>query len=93
MAIQGTRNNDNLVGTSGNDTIEGLNGNDTLSGLGGNDRFEGGLGNDTFYGGTGNDIFNLEYNQENDVVIDFVRGQDKIDVRNLNISEWSTVQK
>ncbi|MEH2106350.1 M10 family metallopeptidase C-terminal domain-containing protein, partial [Nostoc sp.] len=93
MAIQGTNNNDNLVGTSGNDTIQGLNGNDTLSGLGGNDRLEGGRGNDTLYGGAGNDVFDLAYNQDNDVVIDFVRGQDKIDVRSLNISDWTTLQK
>ncbi|MGF2013767.1 calcium-binding protein [Nostoc sp. DedVER01b] len=93
MAIQGTNNNDTLVGTSGNDTIQGLNGNDSLSGLGGNDRLEGGRGDDTLYGGTGNDVFDLAYYQENDVVIDFIRGQDKIDVRSLNISDWTTLQK
>ncbi|MEH2065628.1 MAG: M10 family metallopeptidase C-terminal domain-containing protein, partial [Nostoc sp.] len=83
MAIQGTNRNDNLVGTSGNDTIQGLNGNDTLSGLGGNDQLS---------GGAGNDVFKLAYYQEKDVVIDFVRGQDKIDVRSLNISDWTTLQ-
>ncbi|WP_442943080.1 M10 family metallopeptidase C-terminal domain-containing protein, partial [Nostoc sp.] len=93
MAIQGTNDNDNLVGTSGNDTIQGFNGNDTLSGLGGNDRLESGLGDDTLSGGAGNDVFNLAYSQENDLVIDFVRGQDKIDVRSLNIGDWSTLQK
>ncbi|MBC1305245.1 Calx-beta domain-containing protein, partial [Trichormus variabilis] len=40
----------------------------------------------------GNDVFNLEQLQDNDVVIDFVRGQDKIDVRNLNINDWATLQ-
>nr|MBW4676853.1 sodium:calcium exchanger [Desmonostoc geniculatum HA4340-LM1] len=93
MLIKGTNNNDNLVGTSGNDTIQGLNGNDTLSGQGGNDRLEGGEGNDTLYGGTGNDVFNLAYYGENDVVMDFVRGQDKVDVRDLNIGDWTTLQK
>ncbi|RCJ28997.1 hypothetical protein A6770_00960 [Nostoc minutum NIES-26] len=92
MVIQGTNKNDNLVGTSGDDTIQGLNGNDTLSGLGGNDRLEGGTGNDTLYGGTGNDVFNLAYSQNNDVVIDFVRGQDKVDVRSLNIGDWNTLK-
>ncbi|MFN6568632.1 calcium-binding protein [Dendronalium sp. ChiSLP03b] len=92
MVIQGTNKNDNLVGTSGDDTIQGLNGNDTLSGLGGNDRLEGGAGNDTLYGGTGNDVFNLAYSQNNDVVIDFVRGQDKVDVRSLNIGDWNTLK-
>ncbi|MEH2183385.1 calcium-binding protein, partial [Nostoc sp.] len=84
MAIQGTNNNDNLIGTYGNDVLFGEQG---------NDRLEGGLGNDTFYGGVGNDVFNFKYYQQNDVVIDFVRGQDKVDVRNLNISDWTTLQK
>ncbi|MBH8554048.1 sodium:calcium exchanger, partial [Nostocaceae cyanobacterium CENA357] len=88
----GTNYNDNLVGTAGNDTLQGLGGNDTLSGLGGNDRLEGGRGNDTLYGGTGNDVFNLEYYQQNDVVIDFVRGQDRVDVRSLNIGDWNTLK-
>jgi len=83
MVIRGTNNDDNLIGTTGNDIIEGL---------GGNDRFEGGRGNDTLTGGTGNDVFNLEQQQDNDVVTDFVRGQDKIDLRNLNINDWATLQ-
>ncbi|MDZ8222836.1 calcium-binding protein, partial [Nostoc sp. ChiVER01] len=59
----------------------------------GNDRLESGLGDDTLYGGAGNDVFDLAYSQEKDVVIDFVRGQDKIDVRSLNIGDWTTLQK
>ncbi|WP_242482084.1 Calx-beta domain-containing protein [Trichormus variabilis] len=90
--ISGTNGNDNLSGTSGDDIIQGFNGNDTLSGLGGNDRLEGGRGDDTLTGGAGNDVFNFEQLQDNDVVIDFVRGQDKIDVRNLNINDWTTLQ-
>ncbi|MBD2381147.1 M10 family metallopeptidase C-terminal domain-containing protein [Trichormus variabilis] len=90
--ISGTNGNDNLSGTSGDDIIQGFNGNDTLSGLGGNDRLEGGRGDDTLTGGAGNDVFNFEQLQDNDVVTDFVRGQDKIDVRNLNINDWATLQ-
>ncbi|WP_237088435.1 M10 family metallopeptidase C-terminal domain-containing protein, partial [Nostoc sp. PCC 7120 = FACHB-418] len=70
----------------------GFFGNDVLFGEQGDDRFEGGRGNDTFYGGAGNDVFNLEQLQDNDVVTDFVRGQDKIDLRNLNINDWATLQ-
>ncbi|MEH1920417.1 calcium-binding protein [Nostoc sp.] len=97
MAIQGTNNNDNLVGTSGNDTIEGLNGNDSLSGQGGNDRLLGGAGNDTLYGGAGNDEFVFEYfnnsigAKEQDIVTDFQKGQDKIDLRTLGISDFNNL--
>ncbi|MDJ0525096.1 MAG: calcium-binding protein, partial [Microcystis sp. M53601_WE4] len=76
----GTNGNDNITGTSGDDNISGLGGNDTLSGLAGNDRLDGGSGNDTLYGGTGNDVFNFAYYQNSDVAMDFVQGQDKIDV-------------
>jgi Ca2+-binding RTX toxin-like protein len=93
----GTSSNDNLTGTSDNDVIQGLNGNDTLSGQGGNDQLFGGLGNDILTGGTGNDQFVLEYfdystltfNQ--DLVTDFVQGQDKIDLSNIGISDYNTI--
>ncbi|MCZ8308081.1 MAG: calcium-binding protein [Microcystis sp. LE19-98.1E] len=88
----GTNGDDNITGTSGDDNISGLDGNDTLNGLGGNDNLSGGNGNDTFYGGTGNDVFNFAYYQDSDVVMDFVQGQDKIDVSSLNLSDWATVQ-
>ncbi|NCR06673.1 MAG: calcium-binding protein, partial [Microcystis aeruginosa LG13-03] len=88
----GTNGNDNITGTSGDDNISGLGGNDTLSGLAGNDRLDGGSGNDTLYGGTGNDVFNFAYYQNSDVAMDFVQGQDKIDVSSLNLSDWATLQ-
>ncbi len=97
MAIKGTNKNDNLVGTSGNDTIEGLNGNDTLSGLSGNDQLSGGAGSDTLYGGAGKDQFVLEYfngsigTQDQDIVTDFQKGEDQIDVRNIGISDFNTI--
>ncbi|MEH2335034.1 calcium-binding protein [Nostoc sp.] len=97
MAIQGTNNNDNLVGTSGNDTIQGLNGNDTLSGLGGNDQLSGGAGSDALYGGAGNDQFVLENfdgngnTKDQDIVTDFQKGADKIDLRTIGISDFNTI--
>ena len=91
----GTNGNDNITGTSGDDNIYGLGGNDTLSGLAGNDRLEGGSGNNTLYGGTGDDVFNFAYplnTNTSDVAMDFVQGQDKIDVSSLNLSDWATLQ-
>ncbi|MEH2257612.1 hypothetical protein [Nostoc sp.] len=40
-------------------------------------------------------IFKLCYRLRsyNSITIDFVQGQDKVDVRNLNISDWTTLQK
>ncbi|MFW9260341.1 M10 family metallopeptidase C-terminal domain-containing protein [Nostoc sp. CALU 546] len=97
MAIVGTNNNDNLVGTSGNDTIQGLNGNDSLSGLGGNDRLSGGAGSDTLSGGAANDQFVLEnfsgsgFVQDLDIVTDFKKGEDKIDLSTIGISDFNTL--
>ncbi|QXE24055.1 putative calcium binding hemolysin protein [Richelia sinica FACHB-800] len=93
----GTSSNDNLTGSSDNDIIQGLNGNDTLSGQGGNDQLFGGLGNDILTGGTGNDQFVLEYFDDStitfnqDLVTDFVKGQDKIDLSNIGISDYNTI--
>jgi Ca2+-binding RTX toxin-like protein len=84
--------NDQLFGGLGNDTLKGFKGNDTLFGEQGNDRLDGGSGNDTLYGGTGNDVFNFAYYQNSDVAMDFVQGQDKIDVSSLNLSDWATLQ-
>jgi Ca2+-binding RTX toxin-like protein len=106
MAIQGTRNNDNLVGTSynddlfgglGNDTLLGAGGNDSLFGEQGDDRLSGGDGNDTLYGGAGKDQFVLEnfdnsvVAKQQDIVIDFKKGEDQIDLRTLGISDFNTL--
>ena len=77
----------NFTGTSGNDTITGTSGNDVIQGLG---------GNDTFYGGAGNDVFVFDferYQNNNDIILDFVRGQDTVDLQKLNIGDWATLQK
>ncbi|MTJ21557.1 sodium:calcium exchanger, partial [Dolichospermum sp. UHCC 0352] len=93
----GTSGNDNITGTSGDDVIQGLGGNDTLSGQGGNDQLSGGLGSDILTGGTGIDQFALEYfsdsssAQNQDIVSDFIKGEDQIDVRTIGISDYNTI--
>jgi Ca2+-binding RTX toxin-like protein len=90
--IPGDNDNNTLTGTSTNDLIEGFGGSDTISGLAGNDTLNGGDENDTITGGLGNDIIIFEYYQNDDLVTDFVRGQDKIDLRKLRISDWETIK-
>jgi Ca2+-binding RTX toxin-like protein len=93
----GTINGDDLFGGQGNDTLNGSAGDDRLFGEQGNDNLIGGSGSDYLTGGAGNDIFALEYfagafNAVNqDVVSDFVRGQDKIDLRSLGIGDLGTI--
>ncbi|MBY5309952.1 sodium:calcium exchanger, partial [Aphanizomenon flos-aquae CCAP 1446/1C] len=95
--ITGTNNSDDLFGGLGNDNLQGSGGDDRLFGEQGDDRFLGGTGSDTFYGGTGQDQFVFEYftgftnSQDLDVVTDFVKGQDKIDLRNIGIADYQTL--
>ncbi|OKH29985.1 hypothetical protein FACHB389_25085, partial [Nostoc calcicola FACHB-389] len=95
--ISGTGNNDDLFGGLGNDSLLGGDGNDRLFGEQGNDQLSGGEGSDTLYGGAGNDQFVLENFRGSvgaknlDIVTDFQKGADKIDLRTLGISDFSTI--
>lgn len=79
----------NVLGSSGTDRIEGADladkltgasGNDTLRGGNGNDLLDPGTGTDRLTGGGGNDHFVVKAYSGIDIVTDFVRGQDKIDL-------------
>jgi Ca2+-binding RTX toxin-like protein len=95
---------DDLFGGLGDDTLQGGIGEDRLFGEQGADRLIGGSGADTLIGGAGNDVFVFEYfdfgggfsglgntTNELDLATDFVRGQDKIDLTGVSISDFSTV--
>ncbi|MDH2187139.1 hypothetical protein N5K35_25970 [Pseudomonas sp. GD03651] len=80
-----------LTGNSGNNVLNGGSGNDTISGGGGNDRLIGGLGKDVLTGGAGKDVFVYNSTVESgltmsnrDVISDFQRGSDKIDLSKLD---------
>ena len=81
---------DFLFGGTGNDTLLGEVGNDTLYGESGNDLLVGGLGTDHLYGGAGRDRFDFNEALESavgsarDIIFDFVRGLDKIDVASFD---------
>lgn len=98
-AQAGTSLQDTLFGSTGNDTLHGLGnrdrllgglGNDTLHGGAGNDDLIGGGGRDVMTGGTGYDWFIFDDAAETglgvlrDVISDFVRGQDKIDLCDID---------
>lgn len=67
-----------------NDTIDGEAGDDTLYGQEGDDRIIGGLGNDYIEGGIGNDVFVATDGDTQDVIGDFVIGEDMLDVLGLD---------
>lgn len=85
------RQNDTIKGSSSSDKLYGWNGNDNVYGNGGNDRLVGGIGKDTLYGGSGRDYFDFNNTLESgtssssrDLIKDFVRGTDKIDLASID---------
>ena len=79
-----------LFGGNGDDTLTGLNGNDDLNGGDGNDNLIAGLGTNLLRGGNGADTFALlSRGAQSHLVTDFVQGVDLIDVRGLNIADFS----
>jgi Ca2+-binding RTX toxin-like protein len=92
--INGFAGNDNIDGGRGNDILSGGDGNDVIKGYDGNDIIIGGLGLDRLTGGSGNDSFvfnNLQdsTNSQMDLILDFVKGSDKIDLHNLEVKSIS----
>lgn len=89
--ITGNAGANRLLGYGGNDKLDGAAGNDTLIGGDGADTLIGGAGADVLTGGNGNDIFVVNALSETgttsaawDVITDFVRGQDKINLSALD---------
>ena len=78
--IQGGSKADTISGGAGNDSILGNAGNDVLIGDKGNDTLNGGKGNDTLTGGEGKDVFIITGGNGNDVITDYVSGEDKIKI-------------
>lgn len=75
----------NLVGSTGHNWLVGNDANNYITALQGNDKLVGGKGRDTLIGGAGNDTFIYKHINEStvalkDVITDFTRGQDKIDL-------------
>jgi Ca2+-binding RTX toxin-like protein len=70
-----------IYGNSGNNRIDGGSGNDSISAGTGDDTVIGGSGNDTLSGGTGADVFEYALSSGTDVITDFNRFEDRLDLR------------
>jgi Ca2+-binding RTX toxin-like protein len=73
----GNELNNQLMGSASDNWLLGGAGNDIINGMG---------GNDVLFGEAGNDIFVITRNTQADVIGDFTRGQDRIDVSAFNLS-------
>jgi len=70
--------NANATGNEGSNVLRGNRGDNILNGMGGNDYLIGGKGDDTLFGGAGQDMFDFRKGTGDDVVEDFVNGEDVI---------------
>jgi uncharacterized delta-60 repeat protein len=98
-AINATGNTlaNRIVGNSAANVLTGGAGADSLFGALGNDTLVGGDGKDVLEGGGGSDVFVFNAAAESgttsatwDVINDFVRGQDKIDLRGIDANTATT---
>lgn len=76
----GTGAADTIAGSAGDDVLAGGEGADVINGGSGDDFLLDGAGADTLTGGAGADIFVLSYDQEVDVIMDFDRTKDRLDL-------------
>ena len=95
IKLQGSGEGNLLKGNAGNNQLNGLGGNDWLDGGAGNDVFVGGSGRDVLVGGVGNDTFKFGGVNDStlalkDVINDFTRGQDKIDLSAIDANTAQT---
>ena len=88
--LTGSALGDTLTGNGAGNRLSGLAGADSLAGGEGADTLTGGPGADTLTGGTGADVFDVNAATEapasgaRERIIDFVRGQDRIDLSTLD---------
>ncbi len=76
----GDKTKDDMSGSADNDILMGMGKGDALVGGAGDDILDGGKGRDVMEGGLGADTFILAPDGRRDVISDFQKGQDKIDV-------------
>ncbi|MDB5550422.1 MAG: hemolysin-type calcium-binding repeat family protein [Rhizobium sp.] len=77
LILQGKKNA-SATGNEGNNTITGNKGDNVLTGMDGDDYLKGGKGDDRLFGGADQDMFDFRKGGGDDVVEDFVNGEDLI---------------
>ncbi|MGH6736016.1 MAG: calcium-binding protein [Methyloceanibacter sp.] len=88
--IDGMGGNDKITGSDFVDDLRGGSGNDTLKGGDGDDVLTGGAGRDVLTGGADRDFFDFnkisesKVGSQRDKIMDFKRGQDHIDLKNID---------
>jgi len=83
--LEGGDGDDVLVGGNGDDALAGGAGSDVIAGGNGRDVIEGGAGDDVLSGGRGSDVFVFESGFGKDVVLDFQKGVDVLEIQaNIN---------
>ena len=84
--VYGEEGDDILDGGIGADRLFGGEGNDSLDGGTGDDFLLGGAGDDTLTGGAGADVFAFTAQGGEDIIVDFVHGEDRIDLSGLGVA-------
>ncbi|MFD0916666.1 M10 family metallopeptidase C-terminal domain-containing protein [Pseudahrensia aquimaris] len=79
---------DDLYGGNDNDILIGESGDDKLFGEAGNDLLLGGIGSNILNGGIGDDVFRFQTNDETNVIEDFTKGEDIIDMRAFGFTSY-----
>lgn len=96
--VRGNSLSNLITGSAGGDSLEGADGNDVLIGGAGGDRLQGDSGSDQMTGGSGPDVFIFRALTDSqagaprsdgkkalsDVIADFVSGEDKIDLYDID---------
>ncbi|MCB1334960.1 MAG: hypothetical protein KDK26_15260 [Roseivivax sp.] len=80
-----------MWGDAGNDWLKGEAGNDWLRGGSGADSLFGGLGEDTLEGGEGADTYVFQQGGDEDIVLGFEDGTDRMDVSGLGITDIAQI--
>ncbi|WP_420862150.1 fasciclin domain-containing protein [Algirhabdus cladophorae] len=89
--VLGGKGADFLLGGSGHDLINGDQGRDHISGGHGDDILDGGRGRDVIYGGAGDDSFVFKQGNKRDIVKDFGRGDDIIDLTDFGMAGMTDI--
>ncbi len=89
--LDGFEGDDFIKGRSGNDDLKGFRGDDHLDGGTGSDTLNGGEGNDTLRGGGLGDTFVFGKDCDEDRILDFKTGADKVDVSAFDFASTADV--